>query len=219
MPLDPAFNKAVEDMKKISPYVAANKAGVAFDGREFRVAFFDRLFVVRYPEVGVSEEDGTGVPGRVEASGRSPLRDMPATKAVPLWLQIVVLHYVATASGAPIADDWVTFRQLPGGHIYEKAFAQRAVQPLERAFATDLAGFKRACEALGGVKMGRTGDAAYWFMALPRLRMGCVLYTADEEVPASVNMLFDKAASNYLPTEDLSAVGGYLCAALIKARG
>ena len=67
--------------------------------------------------------------------------------------------------------------------------------------------------------MDRTGDAAFWFMAFPRLRMGCILYAADEEMPPSVNILFDKAAGSYLATEDLSAVGGYLSSALIRKGG
>ncbi|MBI2864123.1 MAG: DUF3786 domain-containing protein [Chloroflexi bacterium] len=238
MPLDPAYNKAVQDLRRLSPYVAANRAGVVFDGHEFRVPFFNRVFVVRYPEVEVLElaSDSAKSVG-ASFGGRTPLREpednacgdqthpggsspLPVStefKPVSLWLQIVVLHYLITANGAPIADQWITFRELPGGYIYEKAFAGRAVEPLERAFGRDLPGFKRAGESLGGVKMDRTGDAAHWFMAFPRVRLGCILFLADEEMPASINILFDKAASDYLATEDLSAVGGYLSAALVRA--
>ncbi|MDO8670078.1 MAG: DUF3786 domain-containing protein [Dehalococcoidia bacterium] len=223
MPLDPAYKKAIEDMGKISPHVAANRAGVAFDGQEFRVLFFNRLFVVRYPQVEVLEvipADNVGPKPSVEglfppASGRA-MQVSPGLRPVAMWLRIIVLHYIITAAGAPIADEWITFRELPGGHIYERAFVERAVQPLERAFGQDLAGFKRAAEFLGGVKMDRTGDAAYWFMAFSRLRLGCILFLSDEDLPASINILFDKAAGDCLATEDLSAVGGYLSSTLMR---
>ena len=62
--------------------------------------------------------------------------------------------------------------------------------------------------------MSRSGDAAFRFLALPKIPMGCILYLGDEEVPASINMLFDAAAPHYLPTEDLSYLGIYLSQAL-----
>ena len=63
--------------------------------------------------------------------------------------------------------------------------------------------------------MSRSGDAAFRFLALPKIPVGCILYLGDEDVNPSVTVLFDSAASHYLPTEDLSLLGTYMTTALI----
>jgi hypothetical protein len=47
--------------------------------------------------------------------------------------------------------------------------------------------------------------------------MAIVMYVEDDEFPASANVLFDAAASHYLPTEDLAVLGGLLASQLVKA--
>ena len=53
-------------------------------------------------------------------------------------------------------------------------------------------------------------DAAYRFQAFPRLAIAVQLWEGDDEFPGRVQVLFDAAASHYLPTEDLSGVGDWL---------
>ena len=49
---------------------------------------------------------------------------------------------------------------------------------------------------------------------MPKIPLGCIFYLGDEEVSPSINILFDSAASHYMPTEDLSSLGIYLSQAL-----
>lgn len=197
MPLDPALEKAHADFKGSQPFVMAAKAGVEFEKGEFVVPFFNRKYSVSYPEAEVAE--------------------IGAPSFVPDYVKIVLLHYLTQASGASIKDEWIAFRMLPGGRIYEPTFMQRAVMPLVQTFGEDLEGFRRAGKALGGIWMDRMGDAAFRFFAFPRIPMGVMLYLGEEDMPAGVNMVFDRCAPEYLPTEDLSGLGGYLCGALQKA--
>ena len=195
---DAALAKALEDMKGIVPYVVASKSGAEYEAGAFRVPFFNRVFLVYYPDVKVAEE-------------RSPT-------PVPQFLEIILLHYLLQADGTGIADQWIAYRQLPGAHLFERRFVQMAVNPLVRIFGEDIEGFKRAGTALGGIPMDRTGDAAFKFRALPRIPMACILYLGEEDIPSSVNVLFDASAPNYLPTEDLSLLGVSLVGAMKKAR-
>ena len=55
------------------------------------------------------------------------------------------------------------------------------------------------------------------FRLLPRIHMAVILYVGDEEFGPRVNVLFDRAASHYLPIEDLAVLGGMLASRLIKA--
>ena len=48
--------------------------------------------------------------------------------------------------------------------------------------------------------------------------MGCILYLGDEEMSPSITVLFDEAASHYLPTEDLTILASLLHSALKSER-
>jgi len=195
---DAALAKALDEMKGITPYAVASKSGTDFDGSRFRVPFFNHVFLVYYPEVKVVEEGSS-----------SP---------VPQWLEIILLHYLLQASGISVADEWIAYRQLPGASLFGDRFMQMAINPLLRAFGDDAEAFRKAGEALGGIPMPRTGDAAFRFMALPKIPMACIFYQGEEGIPSSVNILFDAAAESYLPTEDLSLLGVYLANAMRKAK-
>jgi len=195
---DAALQKAVEEMKAITPYAVASKSGTNYDGKRFRIPFFNRVFLVYFPEIQiVDEKDST-----------------PA----PQWLAIILLHYLLQAKGMPVADDWIAYRQLPGAILFERRFLQMAVNPLLRAFDNNIEGFKKAGLALRGIPITRTGDAAFKFIALPKIPMACIFYQGEEGIPSSVNILFDAVAPEYLPTEDLSLVGVYLVNAMRKAK-
>jgi hypothetical protein len=163
---------------------------------QIEVRFWGKDYVVQYPDISVKEAE----------TGREP----------PIAIEILILHYLVNADGTPLADSWVSFRELPDGRVYDAAFRRRANLRLAQAFGSDLDGFVAAAEALGGIRL-TYGDASFLFPMFSRLRLAAVLYLADEEFPASANVLFDAAADHYLPTEDLAVLGGMLAGRLIKA--
>jgi len=195
---DAALEKAVREMKGITPYAVASKSGTDYNGVRFRVPFFNRVFLVHHPETKIVEE----------------ARPAP----VPQYLEIILLHYLLQSRGVAVADEWISYRQLPGAILFERRFVQMAVNPLLRAFDNNVEGLKKAGLALGGIPITRTGDAAFKFMALPKLPLACIFFQGEEGIPSSVNILFDASAPEYLPTEDLSLVGVYLVNALRKAK-
>lgn len=195
---DAALQKALEEMKEIIPYAVASKSGTDYDGSRFRIPFFNRVFLVHYPEIRVIEE-GHSAP-------------------VPQYLEIILLHYLLQASGVPVADEWIAYRQLPGSALFSARFMQMAVNPLLKAFGDDVEVFRKAGEAVGGMPITRTGDAAFKFVALPKIPIACIYYQGEEGIPSSVNILFDASAEHYLPTEDLSLLGVSLVGALRKAK-
>ena len=199
---DPALQRAQQDLAAREPHLVAARAGVVYrrltdQSGEFDVPFWGRQLVVAYPD------------GTVAVAGTE--------ERPPIAEQILTLHYLTTADGVPMANGWVAFRELPGGMGYAPAFEGRANNRLKGPFGHDAEGFHRAAVALGGERLA-FGDASYLFRVFPRLWLAVVLYLADEEFGASASVLFDGAASHYLPTEDLAVVGGMLAGRLIKAR-
>jgi hypothetical protein len=196
-----ALEKARQDLQGRDPMMAAALGGATYDkltansGR-FRLRFWEKEYVIDYPEASVHEEK----------SGQEP----------STFIQILILHYLVNADGTPSADKWISFRELPGGLGFEPAFQQRSSQPLVRAFGHDAEAFIRAAEALGGERL-TFGSVSFLFRIFPRQWVAVVLDLADEEFPAWVNILFDGAASHYLPTEDWAVVGELLSSRLLQA--
>lgn len=190
MGLDDAYQKAHKDMAGISPYVVASKSGASFDGEKFAIPLLQRTFSIHFPDVKV-EELGSDTPP-------------------PRWIEVLLMHYLLHADGTPISGMWITYRHLPDALLFEQRFNSMAISPLIETFGNDAEGFCHAALSIGGKPMTRTGDAAFRFLALPKIAMGCILYLGDDEVSSSVNMLFDAVAPHYLPTEDLSYLGLYL---------
>ncbi len=199
----PALDKAVRNLQSLDPWLVALRSDTRYTrltdaSGQIEVRFWGKDYIVRYPEISVREVE----------RGQEP----------PIATRILILHYLINADGTPLADAWISFRELPGGRVYDAAFRRRANLRLAQAFGSDSDGFVAAAEALGGTRLAY-GDASFLFPIFPRLRLAAILYLADEEFPASANVLFDAAASHYLPTEDLAVLGGMLAGRLIKAGG
>lgn len=196
-----ALEKAQQDLLGRDPMMAAALSGATHEkladtrGRS-RLKFWEKEYIIDYPEALVREEK----------SGQEP----------SVFIQILILHYLINADGTPSADKWISFRELPGGRGFDPAFQQHAGQPLARAFGHDVEGFIKAAEALGGERL-TFGSASFLFRIFPRQWVAIVLDRATEEFPAWVNILFDGAASHYLPTEDWAVVGELLSSQLRQA--
>ncbi len=197
----PALQKAQLALAQIGPTVAAARGAVSYTAADtvsgrFQVPFFGINHYVSWPE------------GAVQRAGDQ--------KEADIATRILLLHYLLTADGTAVTSQWIAFRNLPGGLGYHTAFQQRASLRLAGAFGANRTAFDAAAKTLGGERLS-FGDASFLFRALPRVWLAVVLYLADEEFSASANVLFDAAASHYLPTEDLAVLGGMLAGRLVKA--
>jgi hypothetical protein len=197
----PALHKARQAVLGLEPTQVAARAAAPYEALggaagQFQVPFFDAIYYVHWP-------DGT-------------VRRAKDGQEADVATSILLLHYLATADGTPMIDRWIAFRNLPGGLGYDAAFQGRANRRLARAFGSGVAAFETASRALGGERLA-FGDASFMFRVLPRVWLAVVLYEADDEFPASANVLFDASAGHYLPTEDLAVLGGMLTGRLIKA--
>ena len=119
--------------------------------------------------------------------------------------RILMLHYLITAKGTPLANRLITFRELPDGNVYFPTFSQRTVRPLLNCFGREPALLVKAGEKLGGYKAAY-GDTALTINAFRRLPITIVLWRGDDEFAPQGNLLFDATISDYLPTEDIAVL-------------
>ncbi len=186
--IEVAYEKAVSEFAGLSPKVVAENSASAYRTEEgcIELYFITSPYRVYHPSGEVYDSSGD---------------------KVNLYLSTILLHYLNTADGTPLASKWVTFKELPGGSIYQEAFFGRAQKPFLANFGEQPEKFMEAAKALGGFKQ----DIAPYCMVipvLPRVPVAFVLSPGDEEIGASCTILFDANAPSYLPTEDYAHLPG-----------
>ncbi len=174
------------------------RAGARCSREGLRLSFFGQDYLISYPELVVYDPKGEECKEEYQA---------------------LILDYLRNADGTPPLGEWLGFRELPEGQFYSKAFQGYTGDLLVREFGNDVKKFRQAAEALGGTSLG-LGSAAYAFQVLPHLRLAVVYWEGEDEegFPPRANVLFDAAASRYLPTDGLAILGRLLCAKLIKLK-
>lgn len=183
-----AYDKARLELELRAPHDVVARTESRFEdsgegkGR-FLLPYFGEAYSVAYPDGLVSDL----------RTGQEP----------PISTTIVILHYLITADGSPLAGQWLNFRKLPGGLMYLSAFEAQCCAPLAREFGRDLSRFLQSAEAAGGART-RLGDASFLFRVFPRFPVICVLWLGDDELSPAVDFLFDEAAPHYLHTEDIA---------------
>lgn len=183
------------------PRILAQNTGMSFDEAtsDLLGSVLGRDFSVQYPAF-VAHERNTE---RRQAS---------------LWVQILLMHYFRTADGAAVEHDWISYRELPAGMFYQRAFQGYSGDKLARIIGEDQLRLREACLRLGGSAL-QIGDIAFAFPALPRVPIAVAFWTGDDEFPANAKVLFDRSAPHYLPTDGLAVVGARLCNLILYAAG
>jgi hypothetical protein len=125
-----------------------------------------------------------------------------------------ILFSYAEAEEVPEALKLVSFRQLLGGHAYNKAFRRRVVLSVQRFFGSKPRMLVEAAKILGGSEVDY-GDCSVRVYSLPLVPITVVLWAESPEFPASANMLFDASISHYLTTEQV-AMSGELTSARLR---
>jgi hypothetical protein len=129
----------------------------------------------------------------------------------------MLLYYLREADGTPMAEQWIGYRELPGGNFYSQAFQGYSGDKLARVYGDQPELYMKAAQALEGMPLTALPGAAYSFLPLPRIRLASILYPGDEEFPARASVLFDAAASHYMTTDGLALLGAGLVGRLIQA--
>jgi len=158
----------------------------------------------------------------------------PDGPALPSFFQSLVLTYLETANGAPLAGRWISFRELPNGTFYHQAFQGYAPDRLTQRWGLNIDGFVAACQALGGTRLA-LGDAGFAWRVFPRVEMAAVYWLGDvreppqrrtacwagesndEDFSSRASILFDASAHHYMVTDGLAILGSQLVGKILKA--
>ena len=189
--LDVTYEYAVNKLAGKEPVEVARNAGAGYDPeiRMFKVIYLGETFTVSFPDGAVN------LPGK--------------DQEVPIVTKILILHYLATANGAPLQNKYISFKELPDGAIYIEPFTNRAIRPMLKYFADYQREFVDLTKTLDA-REESLGDTSVTVFPFPRVPITYVIWSGDDEFPASGNILFDASAPCYLPTEDYALLSGLI---------
>lgn len=151
-----------------------------------------------------------------EVSVRFPEVSVEAPKGLGSFsLKLLTLLYLAGSDGARPSGEWVAYRELPGARFYEPVVKRSVEDPVAARYSDDAEGFIEACASAGGSRLDM-GDAACSFAMFPNSVMAFILWRADEEFPARVQVLFDSQSVRNLNAFDLRMGAQEIASKLLK---
>ncbi|MBU2490351.1 MAG: DUF3786 domain-containing protein [Proteobacteria bacterium] len=174
----------------------ARDAGLEFSGGWLSVPLFGAVH-----RVGPEGVEGPG--------GREP------GMAVKVLLFRFALDF---PDPVPPPGGWAAYRDFPDAAPFVGAFAANVETALARAFSGKPDAFCQALADQGGEPPGESlpYDASAVFTVLPLVPVLALFNDADETLPASCSVLFDRTAPRFLDAECLAMAGWLLADRLMR---
>jgi hypothetical protein len=182
----------------MEPEEAAGRCGIGFDRQKsafaIRMLGFDLL--ASWPEFSLT----------------------PASESCPAVFygaasKILVIRYLTEGVYGVDSGNFLTYRELPWGEVYDRNFQGRCIKRLAFSFGSKLRDFEAAAQKLGGVRL-KHGDSSYELTFFPWLKIRLILWAGDEEFPPTSQFLFSDNVSLAFTAEDLAVVGDLIIGAL-----
>lgn len=191
-----ATNKAWDELLKLEPKKVMENAKVNFKNN----CYFVKMLNENY-SINISEKIIT------ISNKNEPIEGSVA---------VLILHYLIHAKSIPLTRNYITYRELDAGNVYYDAFKNSAIDTISKKFTQDIESFKSASLKLGGLK-SVLGEISYEFKFFPRISLFYVLWQGDDEIPGSLNILFDSSIKEQMHTEDVAVIGRTTSFSLLKS--
>lgn len=197
-----ALRLAQEKWRQLDPRRQAAHAGAELSEEKGRrivsFAFLGERVEVTHPE------------GRVGRAGEGWV--------LPLWEQILILHYLCSERPVPVSDRVIAFVELPEGRFYDAAYQKRTKSRLLKVFGADPERLLAAARKLGAAPAA-LGDVAVKLRAFPRVDLYVALWRGDEEFPPDASVLLGERIIGFLDAEDTAVLASLVVGRLAKAAG
>ena len=188
-----------ERFKTLDPEEMSRRSGIPFDSSRgvFTLTVLGFTINAFWPEFKLEAADGADCPA-ILLSGEAT---------------ILLIRYLSEGISEKAHGDWLSYRELPWGDVYNQNFQGRCIKRLAFSFGAKLDAFERGCERLSGVRADK-GDVSYDLPFLPGLTIRLILWAGDDEFPPSSQFLFSDNFPLAFTAEDVAAVGDLVIGSL-----
>lgn len=126
-------------------------------------------------------------------------------ETVPIKDKILIMDYFTRASGNPLTNKLITYKELHDGLNYFAVFHKRAIQPFVTFFGEKPEELVKTAEIFNG-QPADYGDVAIKINAFSRVPITIALWRGDDEFGPEGSILFDSTVSEYLTNDDIHAL-------------
>jgi len=139
--------------------------------------------------------------------------------------KIILLHYLMTADGVPLARDLITLENIKGASFYFPTYKARTTDLLIKYFKSDMNLFIDKSRRLnaniesasdGNIPGKKAESVKAVFLALPNIPVSLVYHSGDKEFLPDIKILYDANIEHYLPLEDIIVMTELLIHKIIK---
>lgn len=121
------------------------------------------------------------------------------------FFRLSVPWYLISAKEIALTGKLVKSTNLKGGQLFFRGTHVLPLDKLAGKYGHDKCGFMGKGMTLGG-EAADYGDASFRFYPLPRMPVILILWTADDEFPPRVDILFDSTCELHLPLDIIWSV-------------
>lgn len=136
-------------------------------------------------------------------------------ESVKINHQILFMHYLLCDISFQNTNQYITFRQLPGGQFYWSSFIDKTVKPLVKIIGNDIEKLKNKLSKFDW-EQENYGDFSAKIHIVGKIYLLLVYHLGDDEFPAGAELLFDSSISKVYKAEDVSILSSEICLGLIK---
>ena len=117
------------------------------------------------------------------------------------YFDLACLWYLGKARNKPLSGRLVSPASLSGGEIFQKGTHVLPLDKIAARYGKDPDGFYARGAELGALPLEH-GDAALLLHPFPRVPATMILWQADDEFPARVDLFFDATCEQHLTFRD-----------------
>ncbi len=154
---------------KLDPVETAARCAVDYDPDRggFELNFTGNRYAVSFPQFSI----------------RLAKKNVPSDQlAVFGPAHILVIRYLLEGRAVPALGNYLTFREVPWGSVYNDNFTGRCIKRLAFSYGNSLGMFSKIMEALKA-KPIKGGDTAYELEFMDGLLIRYLLWAGDDEFP------------------------------------
>ncbi len=183
-----ALNRAWDEIEELAP---TSKHTVAFLTDTYEVRVSDRLILL-VPSGTPAGED----------------------------VAVLILHYLIGIQrhGYQRTGEWISFKDIWGGESFFPAYRKSTIEPLIEGLQRDPERLLRTLiDRFRGKIVDGGGDVAVELEAFPDVFVRILMWRGDEELLPEAIILFDRALTDILASEDIAALLYFLVCKLLSA--
>ncbi len=182
-----------EKFREMDPQQMAKRSGCEFRDGEFKIFLMNRRVKLTFPEMETFYEDETKTADNV---------------------RILLARYVMEGVQAESSGKMYSYPEMPWGPVYEVQFRGRCISRMAGTYGHNIKGFIEGMERIGAQeareesgRFASGADCAYDIPFLPKLTIRALIWEADEEFPASAQILFSDNFPLAFTAEDMAVIG------------